>query len=389
MYQVDWPSRVVITYHQLEILLLLKQGLSKREICSKLGVSTSEVYGSVRRIRENWVHLPKFMKVINEKSLWEVIEKEGATKSPMRWVQRKFEEGYHIGTPPYGYRKDERDELVEKPEEKKVVIKLFTDADNNKSIGQLSRDSGLLKDKGKTGSSKDKVRYILSKDKVRYILQNPVYKGMIRWMGDARRGRHDPMVDSELFDRVQEKLKGGRKFGFRSLPSEYYYDLQGRVCLNLEKVERIKRLWQLRLKKLNRAEIADELEMTAEEVRWKLRNPFYAAKKEVEGEWFDMDHEPIVDFDTWVAANRVVVTRTDAIRKTQAKRKRRNMNKVVAALGSRRERTCSEISKDVNLSMATVYKRLYDLEKEGSVKRIPPVRERKGVSFPTRWQFQD
>ena len=371
MYQVEWPSRVVITYRQLQILLLLKQGLSKREICSKLGVSRSEVYSSVKRIRENWVHLPKFMKIINEKNLWEVIEKEGATKSPMRWVQRKFEKGYHISTPPYGYRKNEKYELVEKPEEKKVVIKLFMDADNNKSIGQLSRETGL------------------SKDKVRYILQNPVYKGMIRWMGDTRRGRHDPMVNSELFDRVQEKLKGGRKFGFRSLPTEYYYDLQGRVCVNLEKAERIKRLWLLRLKKLNRAEIAKELGMTAEEVRWKLRNPFYAAKKKVEGKWFDMDHEPIIDFDTWVAANRVVVTRTDAIRKIQAKRKRKNMNKVVAALGSRRERTCSEISKDVNLSINTVYKRLYDLEEEGSVKRIPPVRERKGVPFPTRWQFQD
>ena len=121
------------------------------------------------------------------------------------------------------------------------VADIGMDADNNKSIGQLSRETGL------------------SKDKVRYILHNPVYKGMVRWMGDTRRGRHDPMVNSELFDRVQEKLKGGRKFGFRSLPSEYYYDLQGRVCVNLEKAERIKRLWQLRLKKMNRAEIAEEL----------------------------------------------------------------------------------------------------------------------------------
>lgn len=234
------------------------------------------VHRSIQTFRKNWTHLLKFAKIIQDKKLEEVIEKAATSNSPLRWIQEKLEQCYHIGSPPFGFKKDNMGELIEIPEEKEVVVRLFEDADNLKSIGQLSRETGL------------------SKGKVGYILRNQVYKGMVRWMGQVRRGRHSPMVDPERFDRLQQKLKGSRKFGFRSLPSEYYYDLEGGFCLNYEKAARIKPMWELRIKRMNRVDIARELRISMEEVRTKLKNPFYAAKRKVNGKWEDMHHEPVV-----------------------------------------------------------------------------------------------
>ena len=39
------------------------------------------------------------------------------------------------------------------------------------------------------------------------ILRNPVYKGMIRFRGEVYQGKHEPIINAELFDRTQKELK--------------------------------------------------------------------------------------------------------------------------------------------------------------------------------------
>ena len=68
-----------------------------------------------------------------------------------------------------------------------------------------------LPDNGRTGRrdyhkawSGDKP---LHKDKVKYLLTNPFYYGIVRYSGEMYEGRHTPIIEKRLFDRVQEVVK--------------------------------------------------------------------------------------------------------------------------------------------------------------------------------------
>ncbi|MBN1857765.1 recombinase family protein [Candidatus Bipolaricaulota bacterium] len=55
------------------------------------------------------------------------------------------------------------------------------------------------------------------------ILQHPIYYGAIRWEGILYTSNHEPLISKELFDRVQERLRGGsspltkRSFPYRGI----------------------------------------------------------------------------------------------------------------------------------------------------------------------------
>ena len=46
--------------------------------------------------------------------------------------------------------------------------------------------------------------------KVHYILNNPVYIGRIRWRDKLLKGQHQPIISTQLWDRVHGKKHAGR-----------------------------------------------------------------------------------------------------------------------------------------------------------------------------------
>ena len=56
------------------------------------------------------------------------------------------------------------------------------------------------------------------------MFRNPLYHGVVRWNGQERPGKHEPLITKDLFDRVQrilgnEKKPKNLKFAFRGLPT--------------------------------------------------------------------------------------------------------------------------------------------------------------------------
>jgi DNA invertase Pin-like site-specific DNA recombinase len=48
----------------------------------------------------------------------------------------------------------------------------------------------------------------MTKSEIHRMLRNPIYTGDFLWLGQRRKGSHQPLVSHDLFDRVQEELGG-------------------------------------------------------------------------------------------------------------------------------------------------------------------------------------
>lgn len=115
-------------------------------------------------------------------------------------MKRKAEEGFIIGRAPYGYKKINKNEGTTVPREAKFVKKAFELYDNGMSLMKVRRwliDNGWV--------YKPNQQFI-SRGHLYSLLKNPIYKGMISFNNEEFQGRHTPIVSTELFDRVQERL---------------------------------------------------------------------------------------------------------------------------------------------------------------------------------------
>lgn len=100
---------------------------------------------------------------------------------------------------PYGYDYVEG-ALQIKPEEARVVTLIFRRYLEGKGIAkicqELNRD-GLRTKTGRAWASQT----------IANILSNPVYCGLTRSNGDVRRGKHEPLIEIETFNRVQHEMQ--------------------------------------------------------------------------------------------------------------------------------------------------------------------------------------
>ena len=133
-------------------------------------------------------------------------------------MEQKLKNGGYPGMVGVGYLNDLQTHDVRKdPEQWDKVKKLFQlAAAGNRTIDELEEVAGKLA-----------IRYRNCDEPIRrstvyHILTNPFYYGMIRWKGQLRPGKHEPMISKALFDRVQEVLRRQnrprtKKFAFRAI----------------------------------------------------------------------------------------------------------------------------------------------------------------------------
>lgn len=103
-------------------------------------------------------------------------------------MNKSFEKGFHISRPPKGYKFSEKN-LVPNKEEFKIKEIFLDFLNNNISLTGLGKKHGL------TTSG------------IKKILKNKVYIGLIRFQGIERKGEHKPLIEKEIFEKVQEKLR--------------------------------------------------------------------------------------------------------------------------------------------------------------------------------------
>lgn len=103
------------------------------------------------------------------------------------------------GASPTGYKKENK-LLVPDPPRDSYVIKTFElYASGSHSLKSLKSEM----DKQGFRSPNEKP---LTISLYYHILTNPIYYGMMYWNGNLYQGKHQPLIDKQLFDRVQDML---------------------------------------------------------------------------------------------------------------------------------------------------------------------------------------
>lgn len=145
------------------------------------------------------------------------------TKRLRAGLARTVEDGYHVGEPPYGYRRKYIDKkpTLEIYEDEAKIIRMMFDMYVNQHIG-----SHTIAETLNTMGVKPRKGVAFSRNTVRFILANPIYIGKIifnkrkkikkklptdkfktelnpedKWI--VVDGVHEPIIDNETFERAQ------------------------------------------------------------------------------------------------------------------------------------------------------------------------------------------
>lgn len=143
-------------------------------------------------------------------------------------MKEKAIRGEYQACPPFGYTKKSNTDTMEiNPKEAeyiKFIFNQYLDGMPLLTIAKHLNDMGAYTHRGNK----------IERRMVEYILQNPVYKGYSRWtptgktkrnfnnpMTIIEKGNFPPIISSELFDKVSEKIKN-KKYTYKQRPPEEY-----------------------------------------------------------------------------------------------------------------------------------------------------------------------
>jgi len=137
----------------------------------------------------------KFSNYINEKLQWQALETfrstgiNRASHSPhKKGMIRASKEGKLMARPPFGY-KVQAGKLEPDEENSENVRLIFEEFSAGKSLNQISQT------------------YSISVNGIKKILKNFTYLGKIKFNNQISQGTHKPLINSELFNRVQSKFE--------------------------------------------------------------------------------------------------------------------------------------------------------------------------------------
>lgn len=133
-----------------------------------------------------------------------------------RGMTEKAKRGGVLSIPAFGYRVKDN-EYVIVPEEAEVIKKVFNDYISGKGFLSIAKTLNFMGIRTHRGNK-------IENRTIEYWLNNPVYIGKIRWNPDGKlsrnytantaiisAGTHEPIIDINTWDKVQEKLKEQKK----------------------------------------------------------------------------------------------------------------------------------------------------------------------------------
>ena len=125
----------------------------------------------------------------------------------------------------YDYSPEEK-KLKVNPEEAKIVTLIFETYLKEKSLARVVKKINSLGYRTKSNLTKSGKtigggEFIITS--TRHILTNPIYVGLVKHKGNTYQGQHPPIIERDVFDKVQEIL-GKNKRTFTS-PSQNKYNL--------------------------------------------------------------------------------------------------------------------------------------------------------------------
>lgn len=160
-------------------------------------VKENTVISKNSRSHEKFVH---DIKLVVAKNYIDNLSEEAS-----KGMREKAKQGYWPSRAPIGYLNVLKGSLrVIEPDPKNapLIRRLFelyaSGKVSLKSAAKTARTLGLGNGRVKT----------LNTSSVYIILRNPIYLGLVKWDGETYPGKHEPIIDKETFDRVQDILAG-------------------------------------------------------------------------------------------------------------------------------------------------------------------------------------
>lgn len=123
---------------------------------------------------------------------------DNLSENVKRGLRQKVRRKEYPGLAPLGYINDVRHKsiVVDKRRAPLVIQSFEMYAEGGKTLQDIA---DFLKTKGIMTKGKKP----LSKDQIKYMLVNPFYYGHFRYCGEVYEGKHKPIMEKRLFDRVQ------------------------------------------------------------------------------------------------------------------------------------------------------------------------------------------
>ena len=118
-----------------------------------------------------------------------------------RGLRQKAKRGEFPGTAPVGYRNNPRTKLIVVDKKKAPVVRAAFEL-YAKGESRLEDISNFLFDNGIRSWYGNRMH----KDRITFILSNIFYYGHFRYKGEVHEGKHAPIVEKSLFDKVQKVL---------------------------------------------------------------------------------------------------------------------------------------------------------------------------------------
>lgn len=173
------------------------------------------------------------------------------SRKTIKGMMQKFEEGCYPGWAPLGYS-NIVDEVTKKHHVivdelngplVKIAFELYlTGSYSIYSLCQKLDELGL----------KGRLKNKLCTSSLQQMLKNPFYWGLMKWKGKEKMGKYTPLIDKELFDKVQNMLARHRDFLVRN--RKFNFLLRGLVRCETHN-KRFVGEWH-KINSLNRAKIA-------------------------------------------------------------------------------------------------------------------------------------
>ena len=192
VYKVDRLTRSLLDFAKL-VEAFDKAGTSFVSVTQSFNTTTS-----MGRLTLNM--LLSFAQFEREVTAERIRDKIAASKAKGMWMG---------GTPPLGYRPNGRSlSIVE--EHAEIVRDIYR---RYRALGKVSLVAAELERDGVqtpervSGSGRKFGRRPFSKGNLYFILKNPIYFGEIRHRGETYPGQHSAIVDQEIWNEVQERLK--------------------------------------------------------------------------------------------------------------------------------------------------------------------------------------
>lgn len=176
-----------------------------------------------------------------------MLEREQTIERIKIALEQKVKEGYTLAsaTTCYGYnrKKHDKNQTINK-KEASIVKKIFTMYADGKSFTEISnilnlkqipaKLNGVIRKNHKTGK-KYTINSVWTPKTIKLILTNPTYIGKVRYHVGKKdefisNGNHEPIIDINLWNLVQDKIKRSHNKNRTNLPKEDVYYCGTLIC---------------------------------------------------------------------------------------------------------------------------------------------------------------